>query len=76
MDRKNTFLKLKEDHDHLQKRFLEFFEYGRKRESKLEHTVANVWNYLSKIKKGKETATIAEICDKLIPFLEDAMKEE
>lgn len=76
MNRKNAFLQLREDTEHLQMRFLQLYTFGRKREAKLEHTVANVWHYLCLIQEGKEVATASEICEKLIPFLRSALKED
>lgn len=62
----NAYTELKENFDHLQKRTLQLFDYGRKRERALETAVANAWKQFGEIAKMgniddiKNRATAAE----------------
>jgi len=45
----NAYTELKNSFDHLQKRAMQLFDYGYKREAKLRTAVANAWKHFGDI---------------------------
>lgn len=68
--------KLKAEHDHLMARTWQLFEYGRKREHKLETAVVNAWKYFGEIAETDDLERVKKIALDLRNLMADTMGDD
>ena len=69
-----AYTELKEKFDHLQKRTIELFEEGRKREGILKTAVANAWKHFGEIAEMDDIDDAKERANAMREILADALK--
>ena len=68
--------RLRDDYDHLMARTWQLFEYGKKREYKLETAVVNAWKYFGEIAETDDMERIKEIALSMRKLMAKTMKSD
>ena len=71
----SAYTKLKTDFDHLQKRMLQLFDYGRKREGILETAVVQAWKYFGEIAEVDNVSDMKRRASAMKGVMESALSE-
>lgn len=66
---------LKNDFEHLQKRMLALFEYGKNQEGILKTAVANAWKYFDEITESNDLEFIHERSSAMRDFMIEALNK-